>query len=109
MKEDGFKNENHRDRDHDVGQQEVYVIHMAISRLDLEIRQAGIGVAGDSKRLHNHQSQPPSCLNELQHGSTRKRHLHVARRAWAVGACWGAVKWPIKTAVAGEITCLHKQ
>jgi hypothetical protein len=104
-----FKNENYRDRDHDVGQHEVYAIHMAISRLALEIRQAGIGVAGDSKGLHNHQSQPPSCLNEPQHGSTRKRHLHVAKRAWAVGACQGQVKRPIKIAVAGEIACLHNQ
>lgn len=60
MKEVGFKKENHSIRDRNVGQHEVYAIHTATSRLALENRQAGIGVAGDMKQLRNHQNQPPS-------------------------------------------------
>lgn len=81
MKEVGFKKRNHRNRDRSVGQHEVYAIHTASSRLGSENPQAGIGVAGNSTRLRNYQNQPPSCLNEVQHGSTLKRHTHVAKRA----------------------------
>lgn len=80
MKEVGFKNENHCNRDHSVGQHEVYAIHMVISRLAPE-NSAGWDRRGwGLKRLRNHENQPPSCLNEFRHGSTRKRHLHVAKR-----------------------------